>query len=134
MALVTITEAAKLAGKSKQTLYRHVRIGTLSRGSDTLIDTAELIRVYGDLKQVDAVTPSKVTHNTNRAVTGEFAALRAHIDTLQNDLSEMKLTMEQQRIDSVEREKASVEREKRLVALLEHKKESDNGLFSKFFK
>ena len=134
MALVTITEAAKLAGKSKQTLYRHVRLGTLSRGSDTLIDTSELMRVYGELKQVDAVTPSKVTHNISRAVTGEFAALRAHIDTLQNDLSEVKQALEQQRVDGVDRERSGIEREKRLMALLENKISNDNGLFSKLFK
>nr|HIL74890.1 hypothetical protein [Rhodospirillales bacterium] len=134
MTLVTIPEASKLVGKSKQTLYRHVRMGMLSRGADTLIDTAELIRVYGELKQIETVTPSKVTHNMQRPVTGEFAALRAHIDTLQNDLSEVKQALEQQRVDGVEREKSGIEREKRLMALLEHKKEGNSGLFSKLFK
>jgi hypothetical protein len=42
MSLVTITEAAELVDKSTQTLYRHIRSGKLSRGSDGLIQTAEL--------------------------------------------------------------------------------------------
>jgi len=138
MSLVTITQAAKLVGKSKQTLYRHINIGKLSRRSDSMIDTTELIRCYGELKQVDAVTPIKKERTVLRADTGESDALRGHIETLQQDIAELKQGMEQQRLDSIDRER-------RLMAMIEHKintpqsetpteKPAATGIFSKLFK
>jgi hypothetical protein len=136
MALVTITQAAKLAGISKQTLYRHVKTGRVSRRSDSMLDTTELIRIYGELKQVDAVTSNKTPRPLLRTDTNESDALRGHIETLQKDLLEIKQQMEQHRIDSVDREK-------RLMALLEHKIDTPQtvtnpveagGFFGKLFK
>ena len=52
----TIQEAMKLTGKGRMTLYRHMDTGKLVYrfGLDErrYIDTAELIRVYGELKAV----------------------------------------------------------------------------------
>ena len=53
MALVTITEAAKLVRRSRRTLYRDIDKGRLSKSvthdGATVIDTSELLRVYGML-------------------------------------------------------------------------------------
>ena len=53
MAIVTISEAARLVGKDRRTVQRHVSKGRLSRvvGSDGVVgvDTSELMRVYGNL-------------------------------------------------------------------------------------
>jgi len=54
MAKVSVSEAAKLTGKSAKTIYRHIDIGKLSssqneNGSKS-IDISELQRVYGNLK------------------------------------------------------------------------------------
>ena len=58
MAIVTISEAARLAGKDRRTVQRHVRKGKLSKvtraGRSVGVDTSELIRVYGDLAAVPA--------------------------------------------------------------------------------
>lgn len=51
MAVVTIKKAAKLVGKSSQTLYRHTKNGKLSK-TGSGYDTAELIRVYGALRNI----------------------------------------------------------------------------------
>ncbi len=52
MALVNLTEAAKMVGMSRVTLNEHLKNGKLSYTHDSegkrRIDTAELIRVYGD--------------------------------------------------------------------------------------
>ncbi len=54
MALVSISEASRLAGRARTTVQRDVRKGRLSRttGPDgqPAIDTAELMRVYGALQ------------------------------------------------------------------------------------
>ena len=53
MALVSISEAARLTGKSTKTLYRLVSQGRLSVSLDEngikTVDVSELVRVFGDL-------------------------------------------------------------------------------------
>ncbi|WP_221900933.1 hypothetical protein [Bathymodiolus platifrons methanotrophic gill symbiont] len=131
MALVTMTEASRLIEKSKQTLYRHVSSGRVSRNSDGFLDTAELIRVYGDLKQN---TTSKVTKTSVPVVQVE----RSHIEWLEKQVDGLREDIKQVREDSLAREI-------RLMALLEHKidtiqsetssdKPVIRGVFSKLFK
>ncbi|WP_140413948.1 hypothetical protein [Bathymodiolus platifrons methanotrophic gill symbiont] len=131
MALVTMTEASRLIGKSKQTLYRHVSSGRVSRNSDGFLDTAELIRVYGELKQN---TTSKVTKTSVPVVQVE----RSHIEWLEKQVDGLRDDIKQVRDDSLAREI-------RLMALLEHKIDTTQsetssdkpvirGVFSKLFK
>jgi len=51
MALVSISEAAKLARKNRTTIYRDIERGRLSKTvtpeGETKIDTSELLRTYG---------------------------------------------------------------------------------------
>lgn len=53
MALVSITEAAKLVRRNRSTLYRDIERGRLSKSvspeGETQIDTSELLRTYGQL-------------------------------------------------------------------------------------
>jgi excisionase family DNA binding protein len=55
MASHSVTEAAKLAGVTRRTIYRHIKAGKLSAsvtgGDNTVIETSELLRVYGALSQ-----------------------------------------------------------------------------------
>jgi hypothetical protein len=61
MALHNVTEAAKLVGKSRRTIQRHMKDGKLSSKKDAngnpTIETSELIRQFGELSQ--NVTPEK---------------------------------------------------------------------------
>ena len=54
MSKITFNEAVKIIPVSESTLRRHMRSGKVSsekdRGGRNLFDTAELVRVYGDLK------------------------------------------------------------------------------------
>ncbi len=62
MPLVSISEAARLAGKSRSTLYKtYIETGKLSVVQDSatgkpVVDTSELIRVFGQLR----TTPNTV--------------------------------------------------------------------------
>jgi len=53
MALVSITEAAKLVRRNRSTIYRDIEKGRLSKtvtpDGETQIDTSELLRAYGNL-------------------------------------------------------------------------------------
>ncbi|TXL06553.1 hypothetical protein BMR08_15355 [Methylococcaceae bacterium CS2] len=126
-----MTEASRLIGKSKQTLYRHVSSGRVSRNSDGFLDTAELIRVYGELKQN---TTSKVTKTSVPVVQVE----RSHIEWLEKQVDGLRDDIKQVRDDSLAREI-------RLMALLEYKIDTTQsetssdkpvirGVFSKIFK
>lgn len=62
MSLIGVTKAAALVGLSRKTLYKHISKGKLSRGAGGLMDTSELLRVYGAfVEQVTPVTDEKVT-------------------------------------------------------------------------
>lgn len=51
MALVSVTEAARLTGKNRATIHRYIKQGKLSQSTDAAgskkIETSELLRVFG---------------------------------------------------------------------------------------
>lgn len=58
MAIVTMTEAAELAGVSRGTVYNRVKRGELSRSGEG-IDTSELMRVFGPISRPQAELPGE---------------------------------------------------------------------------
>ncbi len=102
--LVNLTEAAKLAGVSRTTLYSKLKNGILSESKDRhgnrQVDTSELLRVFGELKaeqpatcpldvQVDAVLHPVDVQN-GQSEHGLIAALREQIDLLKAQLADAK--------------------------------------------
>jgi hypothetical protein len=55
MARLYITDAAKVTGVSRVTLFRHIKAGKLTRHPDGTIDTAELQRAGFTLQPIDGV-------------------------------------------------------------------------------
>ena len=105
MAVVSITESVKLTGKSRQTIYRHIRTGKLSK-TDNGIDTAELIRVYGEFVTPDTEnTPksSNVTHHADIAAEikkqdkvqeMELQHLKEQVELLKSQLTKTETQLE----------------------------------------
>jgi len=110
MAQVSISEAARLTGKSRRTIQRYVATGKLSLShngtTEKVIDISELIRVFGEINK-EEVTPNdtpkivsmshRVTHDNdsseleNELLKKEIEFLKqrledkdAHIDSLKN--------------------------------------------------
>jgi len=90
MATLTISDAARVTGVSRMLLYRYIKSGKLSRTSDGLLDTAELLRaglmlqqrdVMSDVTTLHDVTPGPVTH-----VTPDVTTLERLVDVLQREL------------------------------------------------
>lgn len=91
-----ITDAAEAAGVSRSTIYDRVRSGQLSKRADGRIDAAELLRVFGELREVtpspaggsaaatialDAALAAKVAaEEYQAAATAEAAWLRELVD------------------------------------------------------
>lgn len=69
----TITEAAKLYGKQRKTLYRHIDSGRLSAGvrgdGKRVIDLAELIRCYGEPPNASAASDTELTRGDSSSDT-----------------------------------------------------------------
>jgi hypothetical protein len=83
VAVVSISEAAKLVRRGRASLYRDIEKGRLSKTvsptGETGIDTSELVRVYGTLHLPEA---SKPVHETSAAKNlEEFATLSESWDT-----------------------------------------------------
>lgn len=101
MALVSISEAARLTGKSRKTIHTYVTSGKVTKVTDAQgkpkIDTSELIRVFGDIRVTDGkqksqcnfpqeVTPETVTQKVTE--NHQFEVLKKEIEMLRELLAE----------------------------------------------
>ena len=127
MALISVSEAAKLVGKSVKTIYRHIDTGKLSfchnDNGIKSIDTSELMRVYGELKlSNENIMDSQMSQRENPNDNEMTNLLKQENELLKEFLKEKEA-----HIDSL----------KQAMLLLEHKKEEPNpskkGWFAKLF-
>ena len=90
MACHTISEAASLAGVNRRTIYRYIKSGRLSpvvtHDNKTVIDTSELLRVFGSLSQPETTeSPAVSQENTPEYVAKiltEMSRMRSEIELL----------------------------------------------------
>lgn len=68
MAKLSITQAAKMAGISRQTLYvKYINTGAISVevvNDKKVIDTSEIIRIFNDVKILDELDVKELHHIT----------------------------------------------------------------------
>ena len=84
MAILSITAAAKAAGVSRTTIYEKIKDGELSRTPEG-IDTAELLRVFGELKS------EKSESRTSEPVSDTMTLwLREKLDTNEQELKQTR--------------------------------------------
>ncbi len=118
MPQISISEAARLTGKPRSTIHRHLKNGTLSKGKDgqgrPVIDVAELERVYGALQQADMVQTGATLQpatpewdSVDRAKLIEIEALKRENALLLNERDDLR-----RRLD------AEAEERRKLTALL----------------
>ena len=124
MAIVSISEASRLTGKTRATIHRHINTGKLSKIRDDTgnigIDISELIRVYGikiDTSDTCADDVKIEQHNTD-----ELNTLKTRLAVLESENNQLK-----DHIGSL----------KQAMLLLEHRKEepkpSKKGWLAKLF-
>jgi predicted site-specific integrase-resolvase len=113
MALLSISAAARAAGRDRGTIKRYIDTGKISTTEDatgrTVVDTAELMRVFGELKSQGDVASAVQSEAKQQHNIGVVAVLQQELQAAR------------------EREKAALERERqlneRLDAALEHNRE-----------
>jgi len=115
MALITISETARLTGKNRTTIYKYINSGKLSvvasvDGSKK-IDTSEILRVFPDCKIVE-----KQQHGDN--VAQQHAT--QEVDTLRQEISHLKELMKAQQELLAEKDKRN-EDLKQALLLIESK-------------
>lgn len=98
MASHSVTEAAKLAGVTRRTIYRHIKAGKLSASvtdsDNTVIETSELLRVYGALSQPEPEQVSTRSHESQpeyvTLLLAEMSQLREQISSLTSKVDELQ--------------------------------------------
>ena len=101
MACHTISEAASITGVNRRTIYRYIKSGKLSASvtgdNKTVIDTSELLRVFGELSQPDTTEcPAGSQENTPEYVTkilAEMSQMRSEIERLTNKVEELQVQL-----------------------------------------
>jgi len=122
MAKVSISEAARLTGKSRTTLHRLIKAGELSTCSGVrnakMIDISELIRVFGDISKPVQEQPFEQV--TEQRVTVPPASSEQMVSSLKQEVEHLRtlVSAQESHIDSL----------KQSLQLLEHKKDMQQPL------
>lgn len=94
MALHSLSEAARISGKSRSTIHRHVKEGRLSKvsGQDgkPAIETSELHRVYGALSHSEPEKPGRSETVETPLRQGEMEVLAAQVRALERERDSLK--------------------------------------------
>lgn len=118
MAKLNISQAARATGKNRSTIQRHIKSGKLSMSQnasgETVIDTAELIRVFGELKQ-DATVKQHIAGVAESGTIPQLAT--STIEALQKELEAAR-----------ERERTALKREEWLKEQLYVERERSKEL------
>ena len=127
MTKVSISEAARLTGKSRTTLHRLIKTGQLSTchgaRNTRMVDVSELLRVFGALEHSPAEqNPAQVTEHSD---TGFSAQNEQVIDQLRQELEDLKtlVSAKDSHIDSL----------RQAMLLIEHRHTADSPWW-KFWK
>jgi len=140
MAIVSISEAARLTGKSVKTLYRHIENGKLScvesDNNSKSVDTSELQRVYGAIKikneNVANSTMSQVENEVDKYLRQENDHLKELLRTQEENTKKL-LDAKQETIDSLNNAMRLLE-DQRQKTPPTTKEEEPKGFFKRFLK
>ena len=93
MANVSVSEAARLVGKSRRTIQRDIAAGKLSKcDNGKKLDTSELMRVYGSLLNApnDADKNAHMTQDVAPNIPPDVAEMRIRLAALEAENAALK--------------------------------------------
>jgi len=135
MAIVSISEAARITGKARSTIQSYIKTGRLSKTTDSHtgvvgVDTSELIRFFGELTTTskEHVVNTKISHQTTDITTPNATDEIIKIAVLEKEIELLKKVIE----EKDEHNKSL----KQAMLLLEHKnqkQEKSLNWFSRLF-
>lgn len=127
MSKVSISEAARLTGKSRTTLHRLIKAGELSTchgvRNAKMVDVSELLRVFGAFE--NSPPEQRIEHVDEQSGTGLSAHNEQVISQLQQEVEHLKtlISAKDSHIDSL----------KQAMLLIEHT-HTGNSAWWKFWK
>jgi DNA anti-recombination protein RmuC len=129
MARISINKASLDFNISRNTLYKHIKQGKLTKDADGKLDTGDLVRLYGT--HVDSQQES-TTVDTN--ATAQFEQLKQENQQLKQLLAvnEMLVNQLQQQIQDLKQDKQHLFNQ--LEQKLLETKTSNKSLFGRLFK
>lgn len=129
MARISINKASLDFNISRNTLYKHIKQGKLTKDADGKLDTSDLIRLYGT--HVDS-QQEPTTVDTN--ATAQFEQLKQENQQLKQLLAvnEMLVNQLQQQIQDLKQDKQHLFNQ--LEQKLLETKTSNKSLFGRLFK
>ncbi|GAF62895.1 MULTISPECIES: plasmid replication DNA-binding protein [Psychrobacter] len=106
---ISVTKAAKEWGVSRTTIYQKVNDGELSRAADKKIDTAEMLRVFGEpLSKKRTEQSLNSSHNThlNSLTVQSCTALEHQLDLekLKNEHLRQQVSDQKQLIENYQQQ------------------------------
>lgn len=98
MALLSVSKAAELVGLNRKTMYAHIKSGKVSASKDNkgalLIDTSELIRVFGSLRQEQDSAGNKERQSSasdvNQVILDKMEQMTRQIESLTEKVVELQ--------------------------------------------
>ena len=107
--IISVTKAAKECGVSRTTIYQKVYDGELSRNSDKKIDTAEMLRVFGEpvskKRTEQSLNTSNNTHLNSQTVQSCTALEhQLELEKLKNEHLRQQVSDQKQLIENYQQQ------------------------------
>jgi len=107
--IISVTKAAKEWGVSRTTLYQKVNDGELSRTADKKIDTAEMLRVFGEpvsKKRTEQSLDTPDSTHSNSQTVQSCTALehQLELEKLKNDHLRQQVSDQKQLIENYQQQ------------------------------
>jgi len=143
--LLTVTAAAKAAGVSRTTIYEKINAGEMTRAPGGKIDTAELLRVFGELapaKGRDKADADSVPADLAEGVAEHVAWMQELVDRQQATIDRQARELHEAAQRAERQEQVWARQLDRVTALLpapapepvaEAAPESERGFWSRMF-
>jgi len=112
MKTLSVIELANLYGMNRQSIYKRINKGDLSKNSDGKIDLAEAIRVFGEPSQRSNKNVTLQSQATQKSA--ELDIMRQQVDMLQKQL-ELAQEREQFQRDQLQAKDEQIESLQRLL-------------------
>ncbi len=102
MAIVSISEAARITGKARSTIQSYIKTGKLSKTTDSHtsvvgVDTSELIRCFGQLitTPIGHVANEQISQQTTPDTTSSTTGEISKITVLEKEIELLKKIIEE---------------------------------------
>jgi predicted nucleic acid-binding Zn-ribbon protein len=93
---LSVSQAAKAWNISRQTIYKYIRDGRLSKNDNGTVSIVEMVRVFGEKKPSVSDT-QQITVNDRQemnSLQGEVTTLKKQLEFLTNEIEQYKIREE----------------------------------------